>query len=131
MSGKRFRFPRRMAISLLIVASVIALALFWFDSQLRWEAQERGDRLLSLQFVAMFDGDYDGPVDRLEQIKAICSDAFFKPFGGHIAYRKTGEMSFLLEEPEKRWVSLIRKDRLVADQQEVRWEGSGVVVTRR
>ncbi len=53
------------------------------------------------------------------------TSGLMKPFPDGLVYRPQGK-SFTLEEPGARWISWLRKDRLVAtDRRWPRWESSG------
>jgi hypothetical protein len=73
----------------------------------------------------------EAPESLDDALAPVPSAPLVEPFHGNIAYTRTGEDIFVLEEPEERWVSLTRKDRMVGDAKGCHWEKSGATLVKR
>jgi hypothetical protein len=132
--------PRRAKKRVLWLTSLVLLGgLAWLifqsrDQRLRTEAQNRESYFVELHcmIVCSYMAERNEAPESLDDALApVPSSPLVKPFHGNIAYKRTGEDTFVLEEPEERWVSLTRKDRMVGDAKGCHWEKSGATLVKR
>jgi hypothetical protein len=120
----------RLGAFLLLVA-FCAVLMKW-DVSLMAAARERENHFVPLHFMVLYFSTGDGPPHQLADVfQPSQLDLLLKPFHGNIAYKRTGEDAFVLEEPEERWVSLVRKDRMVGDASGCHWLKSGAALSKR
>ncbi len=103
--------------------------MFIWNRRLGADRQERESHFIAIYFLAAEatqEGE-DGP-NNDEELVSLWSgpnSPLGKPFPDGLVYRRHGS-SFTIEEPEARWISLLRKDRLVGSERKwPRWESSG------
>ena len=123
MSGKR------LMVVMGLLVSVGAGALFISDQRLKALKREREAHFLTLLSMAEYGAEENGAEENVLENVLKSSGGndyrFLKPFPDGIVYKTNGK-SFTLEEPGTRFVSLLKKDRLIAtDRKWPRWESSG------
>jgi hypothetical protein len=124
--------PRHRAIlarSLLLGGLLLATSIFIWNRRLGADRQQRESHFIAIHFLAAEatqEGE-DGPKN-YEELVSLWSgpnSPLGKPFPDGLVYKPHGS-SFTLEEPQARWISLLRKDRLVGSERKwPRWEPSG------
>jgi hypothetical protein len=124
--------PRNRAIlvtSLLLGGLLFLAAAFIWNRRLGADRQQRESHFISIHFLAAEatqEGE-DGPKDYEELVRLWSGPNFplAEPFPNALIYKPHGS-SFTLEEPQARWISLLRRDRLVGTERKwPRWESSG------
>ena len=123
--------PRNRAIpatSLLLGGLFLLAAVFIWNKRLGDDRQQRESHFIAIHFLAAEatqEGE-DGPKDYEELVSRWSgpNSLLAKPFPDGLVYKPHGS-SFTLEEPQARWISLLRKDRLVGSERKwPRWESS-------
>ncbi|MES2657296.1 MAG: hypothetical protein V4689_01700 [Verrucomicrobiota bacterium] len=132
MKLKRRNLIWMVSLSVILLAAVAAI----FNQHLSIDTRQRESHFISLHYLAMeasremeiaFEDDPPSTLDELmETYAGVGKNSWLmKPFPDGLIYHVEG-YSFTLEEPEARWVSLFRRDRIVGSgSQWPKWEVSG------
>ena len=123
--------PRNRAIlvtSLVLGGLLLLAAVFIWNRRLGADRQQRESHFISIHFLAVeatVDGEAPKDFDELLREFGGRNSLLARPFPEGLVYKPHGS-SFTLEEPQARWISLLRKDRLVGSERKwPRWVSSG------
>ena len=137
--GKEILLMRRKTITKSIIGIAICSALIlstWvLHTRIRFAREDRERHFISIHCVAMeaaMASDDEAPKTIEELMKMYTGggvdSVLLKPFRNGLTYRRTPG-GFEISEPHREFVSLFRRDRLIAsDRDWPHWESSGIKV---
>ena len=121
----------KKAILGIAIGSGLILGTWVLNNRIRIDREERERHFVSVHFVAMeaIGAPDDEAPKTMEELMARYAggpdSALLKPFRHGLTYRLVNE-GFELSEPTKLFVSLLRRDRLIASNHAwPHWESSG------
>jgi hypothetical protein len=124
-----------MAIIGISISCGLILGIWILNNRIRIDREDRERHFVAVHFVAMesvMASEDEAPKTIKELMEVYAGggvdSALLKPFRNGLTYRRTPQ-GFEIAEPQQVFVSLFRRDRLVAsDRDWPHWESSGIKV---